>query len=456
MPLSRREMEIARLVADGLTNRGIAGRLFISERTVDGHLEHIREKLGVNTRAQVAAWVVRQAEPSPPPRPMATVRPRRRISSRALLVVAVALVALEAVVVLALMPTPGPMIKTVAGNENVSERYPLLGDFGGNGGLAKNALLSLPSDVAVAPDGTLFIADYKNGVIRRVGGDGRISTYAGVFPNSQRSLADGEAAVSVNLGYASNLAVDSKGIVYFLTVSTTQRLQVWRIDKAGAVRLAVDLGPTTVEVSNFWPQPIGGLALAKDGAIFVSDRDRNQIWKYVPGEPRASVIAGPGVVGSLGDEGPATDASLLRPASVAYFDRTGDLYIADAGHNRIRRIDNRGIIHTVAGSGKYYGDAGDGGPAPHARLSFPYGVAVGRDGTVYIADTGNNRLRKVTVSGVIEAFAGTGDAGFGGDGGSAIGAELRGPEGITFDASGNLFIADTLNHRVREIVGVSH
>lgn len=453
--LSRREMEVARLVAEGLTNREIAGRLFISERTVDGHLEHIREKLGVSSRAQVAAWVVRQVEPSTAAQPEAPVRPRRRISSRALLLIAVALVALEAGVVLAVMPAAGPIVKTVAGTKNVSESYPLLGDYGGDGALAVNALLSLPSDVAVAPDGTVYIADYKNGLIRRVGRDGRIDTYAGRYPSINQPLADGMLATAINLGNASNLAVDAQGSVYFLTVSTAQRLQVWRIDSANLVRLVVDLGPSSVGDSSYWPPPVGGLAVARNGTVFVSDRARNEVWRYAPGDPTARVIAGPGAAGNLGDGGPAIDASLLRPEGLAYVDRTRELYIADAGHNRVRRIDNRGVVTTLAGSGRYYGDGGDGGPASQARLSFPYGVAVGRDGSVYIADTGNSRLRRVTTSGVIEAFAGTGEAGFQGDGGSALSAEFRGPQGISFDATGNLFVADTLNHRIREIVGVS-
>jgi DNA-binding CsgD family transcriptional regulator/sugar lactone lactonase YvrE len=451
-PLSRRELEVARLVAEGLTNREIAGRLFVSERTVDGHLEHIREKLGVNTRAQVAAWVVRQAEPSRAPQPAARAPAKRRISHRVLLLIAVALVAVEAGVVLAVLPAPGPMIRTVAGTANVSESYPLLGGYDGDGGLATKALLSLPSDVAVAPDGTIYIADYINRVIRSVGRDQRIATFAG-DPASNQPLANGMFALSANLGNASNIAVDSQGVLYLLTVSTAQRLQVWRIGPDRALTLVVDLGLSSVEPQDFYPPPVGGIAVAKDGAIFVSDRERNEVWKYVPGEPQARVIVGPGTPGYLGDNGPARDASLLRPDGLAYDKRTGYLYIADTGHNRIRRVDNRGIISTFAGSGTYYGDSGDGGMARQARLSFPYGVAVARDGTVYIADTGNNRIRKVTTSGIMEAFAGTGEAGFIGDPGSAIGAELRAPEGLVFDASGNLLVADTVNHRVREIVG---
>jgi hypothetical protein len=117
-------------------------------------------------------------------------------------------------------------------------------------------------------------------------------------------------------------------------------------------------------------------------------------------------------------------------------------------------VDANGTITTVAGSGTYYGDSGDGGPATNARLSFPYGVAVARDGTIYIADTGNNRLREVTPSGVIFPLAGTGAAGFAGDGGLAGRAELAAPEGIGLDGQGDLYVADTVNLRVRVVTGV--
>jgi len=456
--LSRRELEIARLVADGLTNREIAARLFISERTVDGHLEHVREKLEVNTRAQVTAWVVRRESTVEAPGSTANPRPRWwpwtwAPSRRQVWLAAVLLVALEATIVLAVIPPTGPTVTTIAGAEDVGGSFPLLGDYAGDTGLAKNALLSLPSDVAVAPDGTLYIADYRNERIRRVEANGRITTYAG-NPSSHTAATPDKVAGSVNLGNASNIAVDSKGLVYILTISPDGALEVWRVEANTRLTIVVNLGSANPGASNFWPPPVGGLAVARNGDVYVADRDRNVVWKYVPGQPAAVVVAGSGKAADLDLPGPAKDAVLLRPAGITIDERNGDLYIADAGHNRIRRLDSRGIMTTVAGSGKYYGDSGDGGIATAARLSFPFGVAVGRDGTIYIADTGNNRLREVTPSGVIEALAGTGQPGFAGDGGQAADAQFRAPEGIALDASGHLFVADTINHRIREIVGV--
>jgi sugar lactone lactonase YvrE len=137
-------------------------------------------------------------------------------------------------------------------------------------------------------------------------------------------------------------------------------------------------------------------------------------------------------------------------------DQHGNLFIADTGNNRIRKVDATRIITTVAGSGTYYDDRGDGGAATDARLAFAFGIAVGRDGTIYVADTGNNRVRKITPAGRIEAVAGTGRAGFWGDDGPALQAEFLAPEAITLDPKGGLLIADAGNHRIREVLGVSN
>jgi DNA-binding CsgD family transcriptional regulator/sugar lactone lactonase YvrE len=449
--LSRRELEVARLVAEGLTNREIATRLFLSERTVDGHLEHVREKLGVNTRAQVAAWVVRQGEPKPPEPaapPSSGQIGRRSAVGRAWPWAAVAAALLiEAAVVLALLPAPpAPMIRTVAGTSPV--RATDVGGYSGEGVRATTALLRLPSDLAVSPDGSLYIADYGNTRVRRVAGDGSIVTVAG---GGKEPLREGAVATSVDIGYVSNVAVDSLGHLYLLTINKQKILEVWTVQPSTFLTLMVSLGKTSVlGGSEIWPPPVGGIAVSTTGVVYVSDRARNQVFRVFAGEePR--VLAGTGEAGSLGDNGPATGAQLWHPGGLAIDGRSGDLLIADSGNNRIRRVNSLSIIDTVAGSGEYYGDSGDGGAALSARLSFPYGVAVAKDGTIFIADTGNHRVRKVNPSGVITTIAGTGLGGFSGDGGPAGLAQLRAPEGIALDETGDLFIADTLNHRVREV-----
>lgn len=453
MRLSRRELEVARLVVEGLTNREIAARLFLSERTVDGHLEHVREKLGVNTRAQVATWVVRHGDASPVPAEPSEPASRHPLrwrgpSRRWLWAAAAVLVVVQAVMVLRLIEPQGPKIMTVAGSAPVGAEIGVLGDYSGDGFSATNALMSLPSDVAYSPDGSIYIADYRNGRIRRVA-DGSIATVAG---GGKKHMINGIPASSTDIGHASDVAIAATGRPYLLT-SVDGMLQVWTIETDQTMTLVVNVSDSPTQFSQFWPPPVGGLAVNAQGTVYISDRAANRVYSFAPGAAQPGLFAGNGHAGSLGDLAAATGAELYRPAGLAV-DQHGNVYIADTGNNRIRKVDTKGIITTVAGSGKYYGDGGDGGPATSARLSFPFGVAVGRDGTVYIADTGNNRLRQITPSGIILALAGIGTAGFAGDGGQASMAKLAAPEGIALDGKGNLFVADTVNLRVREIVGV--
>ena len=162
-----------------------------------------------------------------------------------------------------------------------------------------------------------------------------------------------------------------------------------------------------------------------------------------------NTFAGNGTFGFSGDGGAAISAQLFWPLGVAV-DASGNVYIADNNNHRIRKVNTSGVISTFAGDGtSAFG--GDGGVAISAQLNYPAGVAFDASGNVYIADRSNNRIRKVNTSGDISTFAGDGTAAFGGDGGAAISAQLRYPYGVAVDASGNIYISDSDNHRIRKV-----
>jgi sugar lactone lactonase YvrE len=195
----------------------------------------------------------------------------------------------------------------------------------------------------------------------------------------------------------------------------------------------------------FYPS---GVAVDTAGNLFIAEQGNSRIRKVTPGGV-ISTVAGNGTSGFNGDGGPATTASFMNPYSVAV-DTAGNLFIADVDNQRIRKVTPAGIISTVAGTGTA-GYNGDGGPATSAQLDVPMGVAVEAAGNLFIADGGNNRIRKVTPGGVITTVAGNGFRGFSGDGGPATSAWLDYPDGVAVDSAGNLFIADTQNNRIRMV-----
>ena len=187
----------------------------------------------------------------------------------------------------------------------------------------------------------------------------------------------------------------------------------------------------------------GGIAVDTAGNVYISDD--NRVRKISGGV--ITTVAGNGSYGFSGDGGPATSAQLLNPHGLAV-DAAGNLYIADTLNLRIRKVSN-GVITSVAGNGTY-GGSGDGGPATSAQLNMPYGIAVDAAGDLYIADESNNRIRKVS-KGVITTVAGNGTFGFSGDGGPATAAQLNWPRAVAVDAAGTIYIADTESNRIRKV-----
>ncbi len=334
--------------------------------------------------------------------------------------------------------TPGGTIATVAGGGS------LLGD----GGPATAASLSLPDDVKVDGTGNLYIADRANDRIRKVSPSGMITTVAGT--GVEGFSGDGGPATAAALFLPEGVAVDAAGNLY---VADTGNLRIRKVDPAGKINTAAgnglfkfagDGGPATSASLN-WPF---GLALDATGNVYVSDRNNQRIRKITP-LGVITTVAGNGLRGFSGDNGPAASASLYWPEGLAA-DASGNLYFADTWNHRIRKITPGGTITTAAGTGGS-GFSGDGGPATSAMLFFPSGIAVDASGNLYIADRANARIRRVSPSGTINTVAGNGVRGFSGDGGPATSASLHDPNSAIVDGAGNLYLADTENHRVRKV-----
>jgi uncharacterized protein (TIGR03437 family) len=330
----------------------------------------------------------------------------------------------------------GGVITTVAGTGG--------GTFWGDGGTATSAELLSTADVVVDATGNLYIADPGNNRVRKVSG-GMITTVAG---NGIAGFSgDGGLAASASLNLPQGVAVDSAGN---LDIADCYNDRIRKVSGGTITTVAGsanggfsgDGGPAT---SALLACP-SGVAIDSAGNLYIADSWNSRIRKVSGGT--ITTIAGNGIVGFSGDGGPATSASLNLPVGVAV-DSAGNLYISDRGNFRIRKVSG-GIITTVAGNG-VWGFSGDGGPATNASLAGPNGVAVDSAGNLYIADFGNNRVREVS-GGTITTVAGNGYTGFWGDGGPAIGAALNSPEGVAVDLAGNLYIADTDNNRIREVL----
>ena len=205
-----------------------------------------------------------------------------------------------------------------------------------------------------------------------------------------------------------------------------------------------DGGPaTSAELYN----PLA-VALDASGNLYIAEYSNNRVRKVSP-SGIITTVAGNGTQGYSGDNGPAASAELYHPFGVA-LDASGNLYIADWGNDRIRMVSPSGIITTVAGNGTP-GYSGDNGPATGAELNYPTAVALDASGNIYIADVYNSLIRMVSPGGIITTVAGKGSQGYSGDNGPATGAELDYPSGLALDASGNLYIADEVNNRIRMV-----
>jgi len=332
------------------------------------------------------------------------------------------------------------IITTVAGAQGQS-------GFAGDGGPATSALLANPTGIAIDRSGNIYIADRGNNRIRLVtASSGVITTIAG--SNTIGLSGDGGSAAKATFTLPTSLAFDSAGNLY---IADENDYVIRRISTAGIITTVAgtgqpgsggDNGPATkAQLSG--PE---GIAVDASGNLYIVDT-YNQRIRYVNAAGMITTIAGNGVAGFSGDNGPAVSAQFSSPIGIA-LDASGAVYVADLDNNRVRRFTVGGTIGTFAGTTI---NIGDGGPSIQARLNAPWSIAVDSSGNLYIADRSDNRVRKVAPSGTIATLAGNGQNGYGGDGGPSTMAILNTPNGIAVDSAGNVYIADAGNNRIRRV-----
>jgi DNA-binding beta-propeller fold protein YncE len=336
----------------------------------------------------------------------------------------------------------GGVIRTIAGTNQRG--------YSGDGGSAVSASFDQPRATAVGPDGTVYIADTFNHRVRRVGAGGDVVTLAGT--GQAAFSGDGGPAGTATLHWPHGVAVDSAGASLYIADSANHRVRkvdlgsgvITTVAGGAASGFAGDGGQATAALL----QGPKAVYAAPGGDLYIADSGNERVRRVDRGGI-ITTIAGTGVAGFAGDGGPATTAQFDGPRGVAG-DSAGNLYVADDNNHRIRRIDPSGAITTVAGTGTA-GFSGDGGPALSAQLDHPRGLAVDGRGAVFIADSMSARIRMVDPAGVMATVAGCGRQGYGGDGGPATVARLFEPRGVAVDGAGRLFVADTYNDRIRMV-----
>ena len=317
--------------------------------------------------------------------------------------------------------------------------------YAGDGGAASAATLANPAGAAYDTSGNQFIADAQNHVVREISSSGLITTIAG--SGVEGYGGDGAAATAAFLDTPTGVAVDSGGNLY---IADSHNHCIRRVS-AGIITTIAGTGKPGFSgdggaAAQLWLPT--AVAVDSRSDIYIADRNNQRIREIQGGTIRT--IAGDGEELFAGDGEPAILAALDAPTGVAV-DALGNIYVADRHNHRVRKIGIDGTITTLAGSGASSfsgGYSGDGAAATNATMAKPSGVSVDAAGNVYIADTDNQRIRQVSGGGIV-TIAGSGQQGFGADGTSPSSVNLNSPRAVMPDTSGNLAISDTLNQKIR-------
>lgn len=336
--------------------------------------------------------------------------------------------------------TQAQTIYTVAGTGSAG--------YTGDGSAATSAKLERPNGVAFDAAGNMYIADSASNVIRKVNVSSNIiSTIAGT--GTAGSSGDGSAATAATLNAPIGIAFDASGNLF---ITEALGNVVRKINSSGVISTIAGTGTasTTGDGSAATAATLNtpvGIAIDASGNIFIAEANGNVIRK-INGSGIISTVAGTGTASSTGDGSAATAATLDAPVGLA-FDGSGNLYISESAGHRIRKVNGTGVISTYAGTG-IAGSTGDGSLATDAKLRNPTGIAFDANGNLYVSETNGRFIRRVSNTDTITTVAGTGAAGYSGDGGNATAATFRRPFGIAVNR-GNIFISDWNTRTVRMI-----
>jgi len=322
---------------------------------------------------------------------------------------------------------------------------PNVSTFAGTGtlgyvdGNAAEAMFSNPMGLAVDSTGNVYVADSRNNRIRKITPDGMVTTLAG---NGKVGSADGKGG-SASFFFPTAIAVGEGGILY---VADTHNNLIRKIGADGTVTTiagSVSAAPTSAKDTAVRFDNPSGIAVDKKGNVFVTDWAKDRILKISP-NGKVIILAGTGEPGAK--DGAGTSASFYLPEGIAV-DASGTLYVADAYNNRIRKISTNAMVTTLV-RGKAVPQQGRS-RRDTAALSHPYGITIDQSGNIYVADPGNNKIRKITPEGKMTTFAGNGLRG--NANGPAREASFYNPYGVAADNKGNIYVADYQNNLIRKI-----
>lgn len=323
--------------------------------------------------------------------------------------------------------------------------------YSGDNGIATDAKINIPYGIEVSENGTFYIADRYNNRIRKVDPSGIISTFAG--NGSSQIICTNEPAQTAHIPLPEKIDLGKDGSLY---ISSSVDHRIRKIDTQGLVRAVAGTGDPGYNIDGIIATSSqinapGGIAVDSAGNLYIADMLNHRIRK-VDQKGVIATIAGTGTPGYSGDNGTAKRAQIDSPNSIVVTS-DGSLYFTHGVHPRIRKISPQGEITTIAGTG-VSGFSDDGADATKAQLSDWLSVAVGPDDILYIVDHNNHRILYIDDKGFIRTIAGTGVQGFSGDNGIATQAKLAHPTSISITQDNLLYVADADNNRIRKLIPI--